>query len=210
MKLLYLLAVAAVVVLIGCGGGGDSEPLTGGGERLIGGGSETPTSQGRLESLIGRGGDALTVGEYATACGDIVESLNRFDEVFESANVSDALDAVEDAVSDLRKLKPPEELKLLHATRIDMLQFTSKAIKDLGIDDLFNDLAEMEKDAEDLSESEAMKRMADLAERMESWEEEIEKLEPEIERLDTELEEAESELSPATQEILYSQGCEWN
>ena len=152
----------------------------------------------------------MTVSEYAEACGNIVERLEESGDIFDSSgDFSSGFDVIDDALSDLKKLNPPQELDRVHTVVVETLQFTSTEFKDVGLFDLMEDMAEMEKDTEELSESEAMKRMADFEERMESVVAEMERLGPEIDRLESELEEAASELSPATRDILDAGRCDW-
>ncbi len=145
------------------------------------------------------GGERLTVREYAEACGDLIT---------DTESVPSALDALENAVSGMKKLNPPEELQRLHDLQVDAAEFGLKSIKEVGLEGLMEDMAELNEEAEELSETEAEKRLSKLMERMEGMQEGFEKFEAESEKFEAEVEEATSDLSPTTRGILSDEGCQ--
>ena len=142
------------------------------------------------------GGSRMTVEEYAAAC----EGLdNRLDlESFD--DVAAGLDAMEDAVAEVKRWNPPKELQEFHEARVESLDAVVDGLKDTGF---FQLLLDLEKAVEGEDEAELLRLMGEMSE----LEDAISDLEDLIEESEDEMERTQEDLSPATREILAGADC---
>ena len=134
----------------------------------------------------------MTVEEYADACEALGYSIGGDGESIDE--VSSILDAIEDALAELKGWNPPEEIQEFHEVRVRSIELALDALKDLGFIELLQDL---EKAA---AEEDEAKVVLELMSKMAELEDEVAELEDETNR-------TEEELSPATREILADADC---
>ena len=140
------------------------------------------------------GGSRMTVEEYAAACEELG---NKLDDL-ELDSASSRIDAIEDAVTELKRWNPPEELQEFHEARVRFMDASIDALKDTSLFELMLERAAKEEDAEKLPE--LMGEMSELEDRMSELKDEMAELEEEAER-------TQEALSPATRQILADADC---
>ena len=155
-------------------------------------------------------GQTLTVREYAEACANLQTGFedSDLDSMDSAAAVSATLDDLEMTLSNLRDLKPPEELERVHEAMRETSAFILEFLNNSGIVELAEDVEEWERDAEDLSEAEALSHARDLMDRMAEYAEKVEGFEPELDELSENMVEAATDLSPETLKVLEDEGCQ--
>ena len=141
----------------------------------------------------GGGGPRMTVQEYADACEALGDQL-------EQDNVSSGISAIEDALDEVKRWNPPEELQEYHDVGVRGMEATVTALKDTGALELFE---EMEK----AQEEEDVERALELMEQAAELEDELARFDDQMTELTDELERARENLSPATREILDNADC---
>ena len=140
------------------------------------------------------GGPRMTVEEYAAACEVLGNKLDDLD------SVSSGIDALEDAVAEVKRWNPPEELQEFHEARVRFMDASIDALKDTGLFELMEDL-------EKASEEEDPDKMLELMGEMSELEDKVSELEDEMAELEEETERTEEALSPATRQILADADC---
>ena len=142
----------------------------------------------------GGSGPRMTVEEYAEGCtslGDRFEDLDR--------SADQGLGALEDALAEVKKWNPPEELQEFHNLQVMSLEFLLNALQE-------TDLLQLMQDLEKASEGDA-ERFLELLGDMEELEGQMGELEAQMAELDEAVQRTEDDLSPSTREILSSAGC---
>ena len=148
----------------------------------------------------GGGGDGprMTVEEYAAACEEI---SNKFDdEGGTEEDLSSVFNVIENVVTEIKQLNPPEELQEFHETRIRSLSTMVDLIEDSGFLELMRELEEASEEEDGARVMELMGEMAELGDKAQDLENEMAALEAETER-------TEEALSPATRQILADADC---
>ena len=184
-----LLFLTILMGLAACGGGAASE-------------QPTPT-QASLQPTTEEGGEQLTVGDYAEACGSVIEAFDSL----ESDDVREAFLTLEMRVTDLGKINPPDELKRFHDVSTVWTGFSVNTYREIGMIELLETAAALERDAANPSESEEWEQTLEFLERMDEVLLELEKYEAEAQKYIVEIEAAEAEFSPTTREILQAADC---
>ncbi len=136
----------------------------------------------------------MTVEEYAEGCtslGDRFEDLDR--------SADQGLGALEDALAEVKKWNPPEELQEFHNLQVMSLEFLLNALQE-------TDLLQLMQDLEKASEGDA-ERFLELLGDMEELEGQMGELEAQMAELDEAVQRTEDDLSQGTREILSSAGC---
>ena len=146
----------------------------------------------------GGGGSRMTVEEYAAACEGLGDKLDDFGGGDE--DLSFGFDAIEDAIAEIKRWNPPEELQEFHEVRVRSLDAAIDALKDTGFYELMEDL-------EKASQEEDSDKVLELMGEMSELEDEMLELEDEMSELEDDMERTEEDLSPATRAILADAGC---
>ena len=144
------------------------------------------------------GGDRMTVEEYATACEAIGETLNQsgnFD-----ADLTSGFDAMEEALAEIRRWDPPEELQESHDVRVRSMDTWLNSFKETGQLDLLREAERAVEEEDGAKVLEVMGRMAEL-------EDEMERFDAQMSALGDEAERAEENLSPETRQVLADANC---
>ena len=146
----------------------------------------------------GGDGSRMTVEEYAAACeatGDDLNSMASFDE-----DASSSLKAVEEALAEVRRWNPPEELQEFHDATVRAGEGAINAIKETGFIDLMQEFEKAEEEEDTARLLELMEQMAEVEDAMVRFDDEMSALEDEVVR-------AVENLSPDTREILAAANC---
>ncbi len=137
----------------------------------------------------------MTVEEYAAACEELGSNL---DDVISLTEDSDStIDALKDAVAEVKSWNPPEELQEFHKVQVRGLNSSLDVLQD-------TDLLELMRDLEKATEEEDQAKMLEWASKMAAISSEIE---DEMLELEDEAERVQEDLSPATREILEAADC---
>ena len=172
-----------------------------------------------LVTVVGCSDEPLTLEEYAEACGNLLTEWDNLDfgnlEV-DVANVDEASEvfwnAVDDAASGLKELKPPDELQDFHEMITEVIDFSLRVNQEAGMRQYGEAVFELAIEEEELSELEMARRQAEIIVMWEEMARELEKYSEESEEYLAAFEESKAALSPTTLEILETAGCArlWN
>ncbi len=175
-----LLIVAVLAVVMACGEGQASEPLTV---------REYARACGELVEFVQAEFELQDVTGY--------EDVRRF--------VNDA----EDIWTELGKLSPPEELQSVHRLLVDQIEVTLLFFKGSDVSTAVDVFAEIDESMqrEDVSEVEMARLEANFVAVVEKMEESRARFKEQAEALEEEAEQARSNLSPETLDILMAERC---
>ena len=167
----------------------------------------TPTPTNVPPTPTAEGGEQLTVTEYEAVCGSLIATLVGFEATNDVDEVLAFLLTLEMRVADLGTVNPPDELERFHKALLGSVEFAVNAFREIGLVDLVQASADLERDAANLSESEQLERALKLLEQVRQLELEAERLDAAAQEYGAEIEAAQSELSPTTHASLQAAGC---
>ncbi len=140
----------------------------------------------------------MTVEEYASACeavGDTLEESGNLDEGFTSG-----FDAMEDALEEIGRWNPPEELQEFHGVRLRSMEAAIDALEETGALDLIREFEEAAEEEDTDKALELLDQMAELEDEMARFDDQMSALEDDVER-------ALEDLSSETRQILADANC---
>ena len=140
----------------------------------------------------------MTVEEYASACEAIGETLNQAGNL--DQGLTSGFDAMEEALAEIRRWNPPEELQEFHDVRVRSMDTGLNVLKETGALDL---MREFEKAAEEEDEAKALELMGQMAE----LEGEMERFDDQMSALEDEVERTQENLSTDTRQVLADANC---
>ena len=136
----------------------------------------------------------MTVEEYAAACKAISNELNID---MAERDLSSQYAAMDDALAEVKRLTPPEELQGFHEATVRSFEAGMDALKQTGVLEFIQRLEKADEgEVDEIEEAQLVELMGKFAE-----------LEDHMTELEEEVERAQEDLSPATREILAGADC---
>ena len=166
-----------------------------------------------LAATVACGG--MSFEDYAEECGDWVEIYGFHSDItaiFAAADpetsleyIKDDYDDADDSLEDWKALSPPDELKVYHDTRTEIIQLSNYTFQKLT--DLVDELDDLRDDRDDARRSER----GDFDDQIKDLEDEMsdlyEELEDELKDLTEESTNAKEDLSDSMREELFDANC---